>query len=333
MSTTATTATNKRLPMELAVSSRLLMPKDQALKVLQTALERGLELARQRIKYPRELDKARQEKADWVATTNDLLLQMFDTTDAADEFNDWVGKLLPDDADTAAYADHLVDEMQQRLRKLKTVLDQVAEMVQTANATGVMSAKQQQAAVASGQPVVVQPPPSKPSIPAAGSAKASPATVAHASIPKTAPVNGIFILHGQEETAKLVCQFVRKLGLNLVVLNEQAGGQKALVEQLEQQADAAFVMLMINPETAAAAKNPNDPASVNARHSMTFELGYCVGRMGLRKVIALYPGGYDVFTDEWGVMYIPIDPAEGWQLHLARQLKKAGLEVDLNRLA
>jgi hypothetical protein len=39
-----------------------------------------------------------------------------------------------------------------------------------------------------------------------------------------------------------------------------------------------------------------------------------------------------LFEDEFGILYIQIDQSDGWQLQLARHWKRAGVEVDLNKL-
>ena len=33
-----------------------------------------------------------------------------------------------------------------------------------------------------------------------------------------------------------------------------------------------------------------------------------------------------------GIAHLPVDGSGGWQLHLARQMKRAGMDIDLNRL-
>jgi len=48
----------------------------------------------------------------------------------------------------------------------------------------------------------------------------------------------------------------------------------------------------------------------------------------------LYPAGHNApsFQDSQGIWFLAVGTAEGWQLQLARHLKRAGLDVDLNRL-
>jgi predicted nucleotide-binding protein len=43
----------------------------------------------------------------------------------------------------------------------------------------------------------------------------------------------------------------------------------------------------------------------------------------------LYESGVEIPSDYDGVIYVPLD--RGWQLNLAKEIKAAGIEIDLNR--
>jgi predicted nucleotide-binding protein len=49
-------------------------------------------------------------------------------------------------------------------------------------------------------------------------------------------------------------------------------------------------------------------------------------------VAALIEAGVEQPSDIHGLVYIPLDPEAQWRLLLARELKAAGFDVDLNRL-
>jgi len=42
-------------------------------------------------------------------------------------------------------------------------------------------------------------------------------------------------------------------------------------------------------------------------------------------------GNVEIPSDLQGVIYVTMDDREGWHLQLAREMKAAGMEVDLNR--
>jgi predicted nucleotide-binding protein len=62
------------------------------------------------------------------------------------------------------------------------------------------------------------------------------------------------------------------------------------------------------------------------------ELGYFVGALKRSRVCALKKGSIDLPSDIFGVLWKEIDPANGWMLELAKELKHAGLPVDLTKL-
>jgi predicted nucleotide-binding protein len=61
------------------------------------------------------------------------------------------------------------------------------------------------------------------------------------------------------------------------------------------------------------------------------ELGYFVAKLGRDRVCALKKGDIEVPTDYIGVGYVVLDPKGGWRLDLAREIKAAGIDVDLNK--
>jgi hypothetical protein len=66
----------------------------------------------------------------------------------------------------------------------------------------------------------------------------------------------------------------------------------------------------------------------------TFELGVCVGRLGSSRVCVMSRNAANQASiEEIGVTHIALDDADAWHLHLARHLRRGGVDVDLNKLA
>jgi predicted nucleotide-binding protein len=61
------------------------------------------------------------------------------------------------------------------------------------------------------------------------------------------------------------------------------------------------------------------------------ELGFFIGALGRRYVCALKAEEVEEPSDIRGVEYVPIDPAGGWKLRLAREVKAAGFDIDMNQ--
>jgi predicted nucleotide-binding protein len=60
------------------------------------------------------------------------------------------------------------------------------------------------------------------------------------------------------------------------------------------------------------------------------ELGYFLGQLGRERVCALHLGEIEIPSDYNGVLFVPMDAADGWKLRLAKEMKAAGLPVDMN---
>jgi len=67
-----------------------------------------------------------------------------------------------------------------------------------------------------------------------------------------------------------------------------------------------------------------------ARQNVLVELGYMAAKIGRNRVCVLRKGNVEIPSDFLGVLYIDIDAAGAWRLTLAKELKVAGLKVDLN---
>ena len=64
------------------------------------------------------------------------------------------------------------------------------------------------------------------------------------------------------------------------------------------------------------------------------ELGFFVGKLGRSHVLALHRSApnLEMPPDYIGVIYKPFDDAGAWGFELARELKAADYDIDLNRL-
>ena len=67
-----------------------------------------------------------------------------------------------------------------------------------------------------------------------------------------------------------------------------------------------------------------------ARQNVIFALEYFIGTLGRDHVCALKTAGVEVPSDLAGVLYVDLDAGGAWQLRLAKEMRQAGLDVDLN---
>ena len=62
------------------------------------------------------------------------------------------------------------------------------------------------------------------------------------------------------------------------------------------------------------------------------ELGYFLGKLGRERVCVLYKEEVELPSDIHGILYVPMDSSDGWPQKLAREMKQAGLPIDMNKL-
>ena len=133
----------------------------------------------------------------------------------------------------------------------------------------------------------------------------------------------LFVTHGPKDpSSEAVMQFIQQLSMPVV----EADHTNGLIETLEAQRDMGFVIVMNAADTVE-----NGKASLS--DSSVFKLGYCAGKLGLRRMCMMNGPSHPNVGDSQGIAHVAVDVNGGWQLQLARQMKRAGCDIDLNRLA
>ena len=147
--------------------------------------------------------------------------------------------------------------------------------------------------------------------------------------------NRVFVVHGHDHGLRAeACSVLRKLGLEPIVLEEQASGGKTVIEKFEYHAaDSSFAVVLLSPDDVGGPKGcPPEELRPRARQNVIGELFYFCGRLGRRHVCALHSAEIELPSDLAGVVWVTVDPAGAWHFKLGKELKAAGLTVDLNNL-
>lgn len=144
----------------------------------------------------------------------------------------------------------------------------------------------------------------------------------------------VFLVHGHDEAAReSVARFLEQLRLEVVILHEQPSAGRTIVEKLEANSDVGFALVLLTPDDVGELKSGGGEARPRARQNVILELGYFFGRLGRSRVCALHKGEVELPSDYLGVIYINLDPGGAWRLLVARELRTAGFEIDLNKIA
>jgi len=144
----------------------------------------------------------------------------------------------------------------------------------------------------------------------------------------------VFVVHGHDQAVlQQTARLLQQLGLKPVILFEEAAKGRTIIEKLEQRSNASAAVVLLTPDDVGAPAGEPLAMKARARQNVILELGYFLGLLGRKRVVVLYTDGVELPSDYVGVEYIKLDSDGAWKLRVARELRAADLDVDLNRLA
>lgn len=142
----------------------------------------------------------------------------------------------------------------------------------------------------------------------------------------------IFIVHGHDaEARETVARFISSIGLEPVILHEQANRGRTVIEKVEANSDVGFAIVLLTPDDYGRSKN-NEKLEPRARQNVLLELGYFIAKLGRERVCALKRGEVDIPSDFAGVVWEAFDDNGAWKQSLGRELEAAGLTIDWNEI-
>lgn len=137
----------------------------------------------------------------------------------------------------------------------------------------------------------------------------------------------VFIVHGRDNEAKQeVARFLTGLGLEPIILHEQASSGMTIIEKIERYAnDADFALVLYTPcDLGRGALETKTPARNRARQNVVFEHGYLMAKLGRENVCALVKGEIETPNDISGVVYVQLDSYGGWKNEISKELRACG---------
>jgi len=152
--------------------------------------------------------------------------------------------------------------------------------------------------------------------------------------PKPKNTKKVFIVHGHDAAKKNeVAHLLARLGLEPVILHEQANRGRTIIEKFLDHSDVGFAVVLLTPDDrGGVAGDPPEKFRPRARQNVVMELGFFIGRLGRERVAAIYDHEVEMPSDYSGVLFIKYDDEGVWQYALAKEIRVAGLEIDLNKL-
>ena len=145
----------------------------------------------------------------------------------------------------------------------------------------------------------------------------------------------VFIVHGHDNEMKLaVARLLENLGLEPIILSEQADKGRTIIEKFEEESNVGFAVVLMSDEDDMGAEVGSSDYRPRARQNVILELGYFIGRLGRKNhVCVLKKGNVEVPSDILGIVYKSYSSNDdGWKFALAKELKAAGYSVDMNMI-
>ena len=144
----------------------------------------------------------------------------------------------------------------------------------------------------------------------------------------------VFIVHGHDNEAKeTVARFIENLDIEATILHERTNRGKTIPEKFEEHAGkVGFAIILLTPDDVGKSKNDTDELKPRARQNVILELGYFWALLGRERMCVLYKEDVELPSDIQGILYVPMDSFNGWQLQLAKEMRQAGLPIDSEKL-
>lgn len=165
----------------------------------------------------------------------------------------------------------------------------------------------------------------------------------------------VFIVHGTNHNPmKELKTVLKEIGLNPVVLHEQASKGDTLIEKLEKHSDVSFAFVILTPddglfniqqlvelmneiESKRLSKTREDRVLLDeflkiirkvARQNVILEFGYFVGLLGRQRVCCLCSGDVTLPSDMLGLVYVPFERSvHEVKETIYKELREAGYDI------
>ena len=138
----------------------------------------------------------------------------------------------------------------------------------------------------------------------------------------------VFVVHGHDDAVLYqTARLLENLKLDAVVLREQPNQGRTVIEKFEDYSDVAFAVVPLTPDDVGG--KSGSELQGRARQNVIFELGYFIAKLGRERVCALYLPTVEIPSD-YPVLYVPFDDKGSWRFELAKEMKAAGLTINMD---
>lgn len=275
----------------------LTVPRDQLLEALEDRIAQGQELLSQPVASEEDLLQARRGYSSWDEYNDTLLRRSFTSSRVSDEYSgrnaSFIGSIGGDPDPLDVRIDSFRGRLSGKIRKLQSFKEQLP-----------LYELGSQVDASAAHPVGVR-----------------------------ATGDAVFLVHGHNGAAKEeVARFVGRItGAEVTILHEQANRGRTVIEKFEDVSqDVGFAVVLLTADDEGGVRGTGE-LSARARQNVVFELGFFISAIGRSRVAVLHEEAVELPSDMSGILYTALDSAGGWKLEVARELRAAGIRVDLEK--
>jgi predicted nucleotide-binding protein len=281
---------------------KLMFSKTDAKARLEKQITKGEELSQRNIQNEQALQDVREEYYRWDTYNGNLLKSMFNTEQRCREYHFGIGGMA-DHSTLAEGIKWLHRDIKYAISKVTNVLDAI-ELIEESDNLPTSKGKSREMPNKLGDEISKR----------------------------------VFVVHGHDDAAKQeAARLLMQLDLEPIILSEQENEGRTIIEKFEHYSDVGFAVVLLTPddvgETARRFQEGGESSLVKrARQNVVFEMGFFYGRLGRQRVCALLKGDTERPSDISGIVYTFMDSSSAWRFELAKEMKAAGLPIDMNKL-
>ena len=141
------------------------------------------------------------------------------------------------------------------------------------------------------------------------------------------PGNKVFVVHGHDEEALTgVKGFLDNAGLESIVLRDEPNKGQTIIEKfLEYSEEVGFAIVLLTPDDIGGGSSDSyEELRPRARQNVIFELGFFIGKLGRKRVCALFRQGVEIPSDYKGVLFVEFDERGKWREEMIREMRGSG---------
>ena len=140
----------------------------------------------------------------------------------------------------------------------------------------------------------------------------------------------VFVVHGRKEGVRDDVElFLRRIGLDPIILCNQPDGGLTIIEKIEENTDVGFAIVLYTDCDLGKLKEDVE-LKPRARQNVVFEHGYLIAKLNRKHVVALVESDVEIPGDLAGVIYISLMDVD-WKQRVMRELQNCNIAFDWSK--